>query len=45
MPNAAASDWEREYYGAIGARLRRVKAAYDPDNLFSFEQSVPLVAG
>ena len=41
MPNAAASDWEREYYGANRERLRQVKANYDPENVFSFEQSIP----
>ena len=45
VPNAAASNWEREYYGSNRERLRRVKAKYDPENVFSFEQSVPLVAG
>jgi FAD binding domain/Berberine and berberine like len=42
VPNAPSSDWEREYYGANRERLREVKAAYDPDNVFSFEQSVPV---
>jgi FAD binding domain/Berberine and berberine like len=45
VPNAAALDWELEYYGSNCARLRQVKAKYDPNNVFSFEQSVPLVAG
>ncbi|MFE3293007.1 FAD-binding oxidoreductase [Rhodococcus sp. NPDC059234] len=44
VPNAAASDWEREYYGSHRARLRRIKAAFDPENVFSFEQSVPPAA-
>jgi FAD/FMN-containing dehydrogenase len=42
VPNAPASDWEREYYGPNVERLRQVKAKYDPDNVFNFEQSVPL---
>ncbi len=42
VPNAAASDWEREYYGANAERLRTVKATYDPGNVFTFEQSVPV---
>ena len=42
VPNAAASDWEREYYGSHCERLRQVKTAYDPDNVFNFEQSVPV---
>lgn len=41
VPNAAASDWEHDYYGANRERLRQVKSAYDPDNAFCFEQSVP----
>lgn len=45
VPNAAASDWEREYYGSHRERLREVKATYDPENVFGFEQSVPPVAG
>jgi FAD/FMN-containing dehydrogenase len=45
VPNAPALDWEHEYYGANRERLRQVKAKYDPENVFSFEQSVPLVAG
>ncbi|MGD1170754.1 FAD-binding oxidoreductase [Mycobacterium seoulense] len=41
VPNAPASDWEREYYGPNFERLREVKAKYDPSNVFCFEQSVP----
>jgi FAD/FMN-containing dehydrogenase len=41
VPNAAASDWEHQYYGSNRERLRQVKATYDPNNVFSFEQSVP----
>ncbi|MFG1783572.1 FAD-binding oxidoreductase [Rhodococcus oryzae] len=41
VPNAAASDWERDYYGPNRDRLRQIKAAYDPENVFRFEQSVP----
>jgi FAD/FMN-containing dehydrogenase len=37
LPDAAAA-----YWGGNLARLRQVKAAYDPDNLFRHAQSVPL---
>lgn len=42
VPNAPASDWERQYYCSNRERLRQVKAKYDPDNVFCFEQSVPV---
>ena len=42
VPNAGMADWEREYYSCNRERLRRVKAKYDPENVFCCEQSVPV---
>jgi len=33
-------DWRTAYYGSNAARLKKVKAAYDPDRLFSYPQAV-----
>jgi len=35
-------DWAFAYYGANLARLQQIKRAVDPDNVFSFPQSIPL---
>jgi Berberine and berberine like len=36
----ALTGWRQAYYGANYARLTRVKAAYDPDRLFTFPQAI-----
>jgi hypothetical protein len=38
-------DWPQAYYGSNLARLQRVKAAADPDDVFRFPQSIPARAG
>ncbi len=38
------TDWENDYWGPNVERLRGIKAKYDPDNVFNFEQSTPLAA-
>lgn len=40
VPNAGMPDWETAYWGSNVDRLRTVKAKYDPDNVFTYEQSV-----
>jgi len=40
VPNADMPEWETAYWGPNIDRLRTVKAKYDPDNVFSYEQSV-----
>jgi hypothetical protein len=35
------ADWARAYHGANYRRLTRIKASYDPDNVFRFHQSLP----
>lgn len=41
VPNAGKANWESDYWGTHVDRLRQIKAEYDPDNVFSFEQSIP----
>jgi len=36
------ANWQQAYYGDNLSRLQRVKAAYDPGDLFHFGQSIPL---
>lgn len=40
VPNAGMPDWEHAYWGANVDRLRQIKANYDPDNVFAYEQSI-----
>lgn len=43
--DADLPDWAHDYYGSNLARLTRVKAAYDPDNLFAAPQAIPAALG
>ena len=45
VPNAGMPEWETAYWGPNVDRLRTIKAKYDPENVFSFDQSLPLVSG
>lgn len=42
VPNAGMPHWENAYWRSNVARLRSIKAAYDPDGVFSFEQGLTL---
>jgi FAD/FMN-containing dehydrogenase len=36
------TDWQNAYWGQNLARLKQIKSAFDPDNVFHHAQSVPL---
>nr|WP_238426695.1 BBE domain-containing protein [Streptomyces adustus] len=40
-PAARRQDWETAYWRNNFARLRKIKAKYDPQNVFQYDQSVP----
>jgi FAD/FMN-containing dehydrogenase len=41
VPNIGMQDWETAYWGRNFGRLRKIKAKYDPHNVFQYEQSIP----
>ena len=42
VPNAGMPDWEKAYWGPNVDRLRAIKATYDPEGVFSFEQGLTI---
>lgn len=40
-PDLSIKNWPRAYYGYNFERLTKVKAKYDPENIFKFPQSIP----
>ena len=44
VPNAGMPHWEAAYWGSNVERLRSIKATYDPDCVFSYEQGLSLPA-
>ena len=44
-PDLSIKNWSKAYYGSNFVRLTRVKAKYDPENIFNFPQSIPPARG
>ncbi|MGI5215930.1 BBE domain-containing protein [Plantactinospora sp. CA-290183] len=44
VPNIGMAEWETAYWGSNFDRLRKIKAKYDPHNVFQYEQSIPPAA-
>ncbi len=40
-PDLSIKDWPKAYYGSNFDWLTRVKAKYDPENVFNYPQSIP----
>jgi FAD/FMN-containing dehydrogenase len=41
VPNIGMQDWATAYWDSNFDRLRKIKAKYDPCNVFQYEQSIP----
>ncbi|MDT0527981.1 FAD-binding oxidoreductase [Micromonospora sp. DSM 115977] len=41
VPNIGMAEWETAYWRSNFRRLRKIKAKYDPHNVFQYEQSIP----
>ncbi len=41
-PTLNATEWQSQYFGQNIDRLMQIKAAYDPNKVFTFPQSIPL---
>jgi len=40
-PDLSIKNWSKAYYGRNFERLTKVKAKYDPENVFNYPQSIP----